>query len=629
MKTKTGIIAILLTAGLINSQAQDTWTQKADFGGTARNKAAGFSIGSTGYIGTGDDGVLKKDFWKYDPTTNAWIQKANFRGTGRANAAGFSIGSTGYIGDGYNGSYINEFWAYDSPTDVWTQKASVGTPRQYEVGFSIGGKGYIGTGYDGLPNYKRDFWEYDPVTSVWTQKANFGGTARALAVGFSIGSKGYIGTGNDISAARNDFWEYDPDTNTWTQKADFGGTARNWAVGFPIGNKGYIGTGYDLSGVTKDFWEYDPVTDTWTQRADFGGTARGRAVGFSIGSKGYIGTGADSAEGLLKDFWEYTPDGGNSGACLPPPPGLVSWWSGDKTADDLQGTNAGVLLNGASFTKGMVGPGFLFNGTNQWVKVRNSESLNPTRVTVDAWIYMTGNENMPRHIIGKDDGAIIREYSLGVTSANNVEGFVVVPSGLKIVTGVTTAELNTWYHIAMTYDGVKLRLYVNGIQDGVVDAVGDIIPTVDAVAIGGDPYGEFTKGIIDEAQIFNRALTDAEILAIYQAGADGQCKPNIFVASIDPSFQVRGRQYLISTAVAIQDVNGVGIEDATTTIKTTFPDRSVLTFPAITDRTGQATISFYSTAPGRYQFKVQRVSHPTRVYDASLNVETSDTLVIP
>ena len=79
------------------------------------------------------------------------------------------------------------------------------------------------------------------------------------------------------------------------------------------------------------------------------------------------------------------------------------------------------------------------------------------------------------------------------------------------------------------------------------------------VGIGGDDTaGEFFQGIIDEAQIFNRALTDAEILAIYQAGADGQCKPDIFVASIDPSYTVSGRGFRISTSVVIQDVNGIG-----------------------------------------------------------------------
>jgi len=72
MKTKTRIFAILLAVGLTSSRAQDAWTQKADFGGTAREQAVGFFIGSKGYIGTGWDGInVYKDFWEYDPATNA------------------------------------------------------------------------------------------------------------------------------------------------------------------------------------------------------------------------------------------------------------------------------------------------------------------------------------------------------------------------------------------------------------------------------------------------------------------------------------------------------------------------------------------------------------------------------
>jgi hypothetical protein len=308
MKTKTCILAILLAGGLNNSHAQDTWTQKADFGGIARFGAAGFAIGSKGYLGTGNDfNNLYNDFWEYDPSTDAWVQKA---GTVVASwvRVGFSIGSKGYLGTGWDGSYTNTFFEYDSTTNSWTQKANFGgTARQFAVGFSIGSKGYIGTGGGSFPT--KDFWEYDPSTNVWTRKADFGGVARSNAVGFSIDSKGYIGTGFDDVSFYKDFWEYDPSTNAWTQKADFGGTARTRAVGFAIGSKGYLGTGNDVlngNGFRKDFWEYDPATNAWTQRADFGGAARFFATGFSIGSKGYVGTGWDLAVNY-KDFWEYTP----------------------------------------------------------------------------------------------------------------------------------------------------------------------------------------------------------------------------------------------------------------------------------------------------------------------------------
>ncbi|PWA05906.1 T9SS type A sorting domain-containing protein [Flavobacterium psychrotolerans] len=284
--------------------AQDTWTAKADFF-SIRNYAVGFSIGDKGYIGTGinpDEG-FKKDFWEYNPTTDSWTQKADFGGLARDNAVGFFINNKGYIGLGNTtfGS-TNDFWEYDPLSNNWVQKANFGgSSRTYAVGFSIGTKGYIGTGWDGL--LKKDFWEYDPSSDSWEQKADFGGIERFFAVGFSIGSKGYIGTGwNNIY--KKDFWEYDPSTNSWIQKADFEGTARYSASGFSINTNGYIGIGYDGTDLKNDFWEYDQSSNSWEKIADFAGTLRSNAVGFSIGTKGYIGTGSLNGQ-YKKDFWEY------------------------------------------------------------------------------------------------------------------------------------------------------------------------------------------------------------------------------------------------------------------------------------------------------------------------------------
>jgi hypothetical protein len=300
---------LLIITGAASSQAPDSWTQKADFGGTGRNSAVGFSIGSKGYLGTGWIGNgFMKDFWEYDPELNTWTQKADFGGDARYHAVGFSIGSKGYLGTGGNNfSLLKDFWEYDPELNTWTQKADFGgLPCREAVGFSIGSKGYLGTGSSDSGDTK-DFWEYDPQLNIWTEKRGFRGGARRSAVGFSIGNKGYLGTGYiQYSGNQKDFWEYDPELNTWTKRADFGGTARDEAVGFRIDSKGYLGTGSDAFSKTKDFWAYDPGLNMWTQKADFGGDARFLAVGFSIGSKGYLGTGV--AFSNTKDFWEYTAD---------------------------------------------------------------------------------------------------------------------------------------------------------------------------------------------------------------------------------------------------------------------------------------------------------------------------------
>jgi len=303
-----GLFTTLFATGLNTIQAQNTWTQRTDFGGGTRTAATGFNIGNKGYVGLGGrNGVSRKDFWEYDPGANTWTQKANFGGGPRAFATGFSIGEKGYIGIGISSlGYCGDFWEYDPVSNIWSQKADFGGgPRDIATGFSIGNKGYIGTG-GAYGDSKDDFWEFDPSTNTWTQKADFGGGIRTTAIGFAINSKGYIGTGNNFGVLQNDFWEYDPTTNTWSQKADFAGVARSEAVGFSIADKGYIGTGLNSNVHYNDFWEYDPIANTWTQKTNFGGIGRFEDIGFSIGSKGYIGTGWDQAE--LKDFWEYSPD---------------------------------------------------------------------------------------------------------------------------------------------------------------------------------------------------------------------------------------------------------------------------------------------------------------------------------
>src|SRR4051812_29715574 len=94
---KIKLLFILFFASTF-SNAQGTWTQKANVGGAVRNGAVGFSIGSKVYVGTAS--VVGNDFWEWDQTTNTWTQKANVGGSARQFASGFAIGSKGYIGIG-------------------------------------------------------------------------------------------------------------------------------------------------------------------------------------------------------------------------------------------------------------------------------------------------------------------------------------------------------------------------------------------------------------------------------------------------------------------------------------------------------------------------------------------------
>ncbi len=279
--------------------ATDIWTQKADFGGSARFYAVGFTIGSKGYIATGDEGTsgngninggATNDIWEYDPGANTWTKKADFPGTPRFGAVGFSIGSKGYIGTGHLNPALgdsnfrkNDFWEFDpnsGTSGTWTEKNKISGSdtlainRAYGTGFSIGSKGYIGTG-NTFRGKVKDFWEYDPASDIWTSKADFGGSARLVSVGLNIGSLGYIGTG-DVGGALPagyaiDFWEYNPALNLWSQKLSLPDSIESSSAVFSINGKGYIGGGtkrkYPKTVYLSLFYEYTPLA-TWSGATD-------------------------------------------------------------------------------------------------------------------------------------------------------------------------------------------------------------------------------------------------------------------------------------------------------------------------------------------------------------------------
>jgi N-acetylneuraminic acid mutarotase len=300
-----------------------SWTAKTDFPSTARLGAFAFSIGTTGYVGTGFDQTIgnRNDFWAYDTQTGTWSQKTDFSGflangtTGIQirNNVSFVIGSLAYVGMGEGTTWVVE---YNSATNVWTPKASIaGTSESVGVAFAIGTKGYFRSGDVAAMRAKTAFWEYDQASNTWAQKVDLGpgnaiGHVRRSASGFAIGNYGYIGVGLDSNnVVRRDFWKYDPVANSWTQQNNFGGPGRFSAVSFASATKGYIGLGYDVSGDEKYFWEYDPTSDSWTQGPiPFPGIHRAQGIGFAVNDKLYVGLGYYGSD-YFKDFYRYSSTG--------------------------------------------------------------------------------------------------------------------------------------------------------------------------------------------------------------------------------------------------------------------------------------------------------------------------------
>jgi hypothetical protein len=214
--------------------------------------------------------------------------------------------------------------------------------------------------------------------------------------------------------------------------------------------------------------------------------------------------------------------------CAPTPPGLVGWWSGEGNGSDSKGTNNGTLVNGAGYSQGEVGRGFSFNGVNQFLKVPDAPELNPTAaLTLEAWVYVEAYPSIDIvAIMSKEDPNGVHQYQMTLWNTQGKWCFrptIVVNGNAVYFPGTTAVQTGRWYHLATTYDGTSIKQFVNGIFDGSAPASGSVATSTQPVRIGGDEIGWFFNGRVDEASLYNRALSELEILSIYNAGAGGKC----------------------------------------------------------------------------------------------------------
>jgi hypothetical protein len=226
--------------------------------------------------------------------------------------------------------------------------------------------------------------------------------------------------------------------------------------------------------------------------------------------------------------------------CLACPAGVAAWWSGEGDASDQAGTNNGTLRGGVTFGPGQVGQAFSFDGASGSVLVPDSPALRFTNaMTVEAWINPKSWGGTTREIVSKwFGGASQQSYTTSIdtsgrayvlvsndgrTSASNVDYMVVFSPN--------TVPTNQWTHFAATYDGSSLKLYLNGALQSQAPWTGGIFPGTAPLAIGAANSQSFFNGMIDEPTLYNRALSLAEIQAIYNAVASGKCglPPSIVV----------------------------------------------------------------------------------------------------
>jgi Concanavalin A-like lectin/glucanases superfamily/Calx-beta domain/Right handed beta helix region/Domain of unknown function DUF11/Domain of unknown function (DUF4214) len=219
--------------------------------------------------------------------------------------------------------------------------------------------------------------------------------------------------------------------------------------------------------------------------------------------------------------------------CAPTPSGMVSWWPGDGNANDIKDGNNGTAQNGATFAAGKVGQAFSFSGSSSRIAIADAANLTLTHsLTLDAWIQVTALPADTGMIVFRGDDSAVSPYYLAVMSTGKVR-FHIGDSVGNAINLEGPISLNQWVHVAGTVDDTtsNIALYVNGTMAASTNnptrPFGVLSGASPGVAIGNREAGASStapfNGSIDEVEIFDRALSQAEVQVLYNADTTGKC----------------------------------------------------------------------------------------------------------
>lgn len=213
--------------------------------------------------------------------------------------------------------------------------------------------------------------------------------------------------------------------------------------------------------------------------------------------------------------------------------GLAAWWllnDGSRgKVKDLSDNNISGDITGAYIGGGGNGSAYIFNGAGVIVMTGNPAPLQlTTEFSISAWIKTGQNRSFIRSIIDKSDSSTIRSYWLSVETTG-VLAFRISVGGVSLsFTSGKVVDDNKPHHVAATYDGAFVRVYVDGVGLFATAQTGTTGAATNSVRIGSENIVGTRQfiGSISNVRIYNRKLSNLEMSQLYNEPYTGLYTPN-------------------------------------------------------------------------------------------------------
>ncbi|WP_051533695.1 GLUG motif-containing protein [Desulfitibacter alkalitolerans] len=207
---------------------------------------------------------------------------------------------------------------------------------------------------------------------------------------------------------------------------------------------------------------------------------------------------------------------------------LLGHWLFDEgtgtAANDSSGNGNHGTLEGAVWTADRFGNDgrALELGVDKWVNI--PDTIKPSEITVCAWVYITATDGSAGPVFSAEKGlgGTGFGYRLQVTSDGKLRMEAIAPytvTGARTVTSAAPLNFNQWYHVAGTYDGNNVKIFIDGVLEGSssFDTYEGLNSDISIPLAIGHLEGwsvQWFRGKIDDARIYDSALTQEQILNI-------------------------------------------------------------------------------------------------------------------
>jgi hypothetical protein len=198
-------------------------------------------------------------------------------------------------------------------------------------------------------------------------------------------------------------------------------------------------------------------------------------------------------------------------------PNLIGWWKMDETsgtvaADSSGYGNDGTVVGGAQWVSGYIDGALDFDGDDDYVDCGYDPIFDTANeMTAAAWVTIRSIPTAWACVIAKG------EYSWRISNENLDPrfhfGITIWSASNPSISGPTLVGYDEWHHVAGTYDGERINVYLDGSVDATVATTSPIGVNAANVLIGENPEaaGRNWDGMIDDVRLYNRALSQAEI----------------------------------------------------------------------------------------------------------------------